>query len=62
MKTKIKEFFTNSKHQLFCNVYVPPKYSRTLTIFCYSPILTGYLALVSTDQMNTLIAMEEMMA
>ncbi|CAD8114536.1 unnamed protein product [Paramecium sonneborni] len=62
MKTKIKEFFTNQKYQLFCNVYVPPKYTRTLTIFCYSQILTGYLALVTTDQMNTLIAMEEMMA
>ncbi|CAD8054659.1 unnamed protein product [Paramecium primaurelia] len=62
MKTKIKEFFTNQKNQLFCNVYVPPKYNRTLKIFCYSPKSTGYLALVSTVQMNTLIAMEEMMA
>ncbi|CAD8147115.1 unnamed protein product [Paramecium octaurelia] len=62
MKTKIKEFYTNQKNQLFCNVYVPPKYSRTLNIFCYSPKSTGYLALVSTVQMNTLIAMEEMMA
>ncbi|CAD8147786.1 unnamed protein product [Paramecium pentaurelia] len=62
MKTKIKEFFTNQKNQLFCNVYVPPKYTRTLKIFCYSPKSTGYLALVSTVQMNTLIAMEEMMA
>ncbi|CAD8096852.1 unnamed protein product [Paramecium sonneborni] len=62
MKTKIKEFFTNQKHQLFCNVYVPSKFTRTLTIFCYNPNMTGYLALVTTDQMNTLIAMEEMMA
>ncbi|CAD8171969.1 unnamed protein product [Paramecium octaurelia] len=60
MKTKIKEFFTNQKNQLFCNVYIPPQYTKTLTIFCYSPNLTGYLALVTTDQMNKLIAMEEM--
>ncbi|CAD8091535.1 unnamed protein product [Paramecium primaurelia] len=59
MKTKIKEFFTNQKNQLFCNVYVPPKYTKTLKIFCYSPNLTGYLPLVTTDQMNNLIIMEE---
>ncbi|CAD8095916.1 unnamed protein product [Paramecium sonneborni] len=62
MKTKIKEFYTNSKFQLFCNVYVPLKFIRTINIFCYNPSLTGYVALVKTDQMITLIAMEQMLS
>ncbi|CAD8096334.1 unnamed protein product [Paramecium sonneborni] len=62
MKTKIKEFYTNQKFQLFCNVYIPPKFARTINIFCYSPSLTGYVALVKTDQMTSLIAMEQMLS
>ncbi|CAK59047.1 unnamed protein product (macronuclear) [Paramecium tetraurelia] len=62
MKTKIKEFYTNQKFQLFCNVYVPPKFSRTINIFCYNPSVTGYVALVKTDQMTSLIAMEQMLS
>ncbi|CAD8200980.1 unnamed protein product [Paramecium octaurelia] len=62
MKTKIKEFYTNQKFQLFCNVYVPAKFARTINIFCYNPSVTGYVALVKTDQMTSLIAMEQMLS
>ncbi|CAD8180949.1 unnamed protein product [Paramecium pentaurelia] len=62
MKTKIKEYYTNQKYQLFCNVYVPQKFARTINIFCYNPSITGYIALVKTLQMTSLIAMEKMLS
>ncbi|CAD8066502.1 unnamed protein product [Paramecium primaurelia] len=61
MRTKIKEFYTNQRYQLFCNVYVPTKFSRTINVFCYNPSLTGYVALIKSVQMTSLIAMEEML-
>ncbi|CAD8191182.1 unnamed protein product [Paramecium pentaurelia] len=61
MRTKIKEFYTNQRYQLFCNVYVPTKFTRTIYVFCYNPSLTGYIALIKSVQMTSLIAMEEML-
>ncbi|CAD8195070.1 unnamed protein product [Paramecium octaurelia] len=62
MRTKIKEFYTNQRFQLFCNVYVPTKFARTIYVFCYNPSLTGYIALIKSVQMTSLIAMEEMLS
>lgn len=57
MQVRVKEYQLN-KNSLICTVYTPEQYQKTILIFQYG---AKFLPLVKTEDMHSILTMEEML-